>query len=133
MAQGRAALSPSRDDCYAVLGLAPGATRPDVKRAFRARAHATHPDHGGDAGDFRAVQDAYARLRDAVPADARSARVHGAYATAADLDLRDFPAGPTRAARRPAPAAAPASAARPARAGVFASLLEDALGRLATA
>jgi curved DNA-binding protein CbpA len=131
MAQGRAALSPSRDDCYAVLGLAPGATRPDVKRAFRARAHATHPDHGGDAGAFRAVKDAYEHLRDAVPADARAARVHGAYATTVDLDLRDFPAAPARPARRPAPA--PAPAARPAHAGAFASLLQDAIGRLATA
>ena len=113
MAQGRAALSPSRDDCYAVLGLAPGATRPDVKRAFRA------------------VKDAYEHLRDAVPADARAARVHGAYATTVDLDLRDFPAAPARPARRPAPA--PAPAARPAHAGAFASLLQDAIGRLATA
>ncbi len=131
MAQGRAALSPSRGE-FAVLGLAPGATRTDVKRAFRALAHTTHPDHGGDAAEFRAVKAAYERLRDAVPADARAARVHGAYATAADLDLRDFPAAPARPARRPAPAAA-APAARPGRAGAFANLLQDALGRLATA
>jgi curved DNA-binding protein CbpA len=132
MAQGRAALSPA-GDLYAVLGLAPGATRPDVKRAFRALAHATHPDHGGDAGDFRAVHDAYERLRDAVPADARAARVHGAYATTADLDLTAFPAAPARPTRRPA---APPAGSRPAgtsRAGAFASLLQDALGRLATA
>ena len=131
MAQGRAALSPSRD-AFAVLGLAPGATRTDVKRAFRALAHTTHPDHGGDAGDFRAIHAAYERLRDAVPADARAARVHGAYATTLDLDLTAHPAAP--AAARPArrPAAAPA-AARPARTSAFASLLQDALGRIATA
>jgi curved DNA-binding protein CbpA len=131
MAQGRAALSPSRGE-FAVLGLAPGATRNDVKRAFRALAHATHPDHGGDAGDFRAVKDAYERLRDAVPADARDARVHGAYAVARDLDLRDFPAPPARPAR-PAPRPGAAATAQPGRAGAFASLLQDALGRLATA
>jgi curved DNA-binding protein CbpA len=134
MAQGRAALSPSRGE-YAVLGLAPGATRTDVKRAFRALAHTTHPDHGGDAAEFRAVKHAYEALRDAVPADARAAHVHGAYATTVDLDLVDFPAAPARPtppARRPAPAPAPA-AARPARTGAFASLLQDALGRLATA
>jgi curved DNA-binding protein CbpA len=131
MAQGRAALSPSRGE-YAVLGLAPGATRTDVKRAFRALAHTTHPDHGGDAGEFRAVKDAYAALRDAVPADARAARVHGAYATTVDLDLANFPAAPARPARRPSPAPAH-TAARPSRAGAFASLLQDALGRLATA
>jgi hypothetical protein len=129
MAQGRAALSPSRD-AYAVLGLAPGATRTDVKRAFRALAHATHPDHGGDAGAFRAVQAAYEGLREVVPADARAARVHGAYATTADLDLRDFPAAPARPTHRPAPAPA---AARPATPSRFATLLQDALGRLATA
>jgi hypothetical protein len=137
MAQGRAALSPA-GDCYSVLGLAPGATRTDVKRAFRALAHTTHPDHGGDAGDFRAVKAAYQRLHDAVPADARSARVHGAYATTIDLDLSAHPAAPAapaapRPARRPAPAPTGPRPAGPSRAGAFASLLQDALGRLATA
>jgi curved DNA-binding protein CbpA len=35
-----------------VLGLAPGATADDVKRAFRAIALRTHPDHGGDQDAF---------------------------------------------------------------------------------
>jgi curved DNA-binding protein CbpA len=131
MAQGRAASSPSGDH-FAVLGLAPGATRTDVKRAFRACAQTTHPDHGGDAGYFRAVKDAYERLRDAVPADARAARVHGAYATTLDLDLTAHPAAPAaaRPTRRPTSTSVSTRPAGPSR---FASMLQDALGRLATA
>jgi curved DNA-binding protein CbpA len=124
MAQGRV-VNP-----HAVLGLAPGATRTDLRRAFRARAQATHPDHGGDPDAFRAVRAAYEELRDRVPADTRAARVHGAYATSRDLDLTAFPAG--RTSRRPPRRPSPAPAAAPARAGGFASLLQDALFRLAT-
>ena len=47
-----------------VLGLAPGASADEVKRAYRAKAHLHHPDHGGDPAKFRAVHDAYERLKD---------------------------------------------------------------------
>jgi hypothetical protein len=47
---------------WSVLGLEPGATLSEVKRAFRARALETHPDRGGDAELFRAVQQAYEKL-----------------------------------------------------------------------
>ena len=46
-----------------VLGVPAGASARDVRAAYRARALATHPDHGGDAEAFRAVQRAYAKLR----------------------------------------------------------------------
>ncbi len=45
---------------WQTLGVTPQATLADIKRAFRARALATHPDHGGDAASFRAVKAAYA-------------------------------------------------------------------------
>ncbi|HET9627510.1 MAG TPA: J domain-containing protein, partial [Kofleriaceae bacterium] len=47
---------------WEVLGLATGASLAEVKAAFRARALATHPDHGGDADAFRALYQAYERL-----------------------------------------------------------------------
>jgi hypothetical protein len=126
MAQGR--VNP-----HSVLGLAPGATRADVRRAFRGCAHATHPDHGGDPAAFLAVRDAYEQLRNAVPADARAARIHGAYATSCDLDLSAFPPGATPATGRSRrrPVSTPARAAFTDRG--FANLLDDALSRLSVA
>ncbi len=47
---------------WALLGLAAGATLADVKTAYRQRALATHPDHGGDADAFRELHQAYERL-----------------------------------------------------------------------
>lgn len=47
---------------WAVLGLAPGASLGEVKRAFQRRALETHPDHGGEAEDFRQVHRAYEKL-----------------------------------------------------------------------
>lgn len=47
---------------WAVLGLAPGASLIEVKRAFRKLALETHPDQGGEAESFRMVQRAYEKL-----------------------------------------------------------------------
>jgi len=47
---------------WAQLGLLPGASLREVRAAFRARALTTHPDHGGSADEFRAVQRAYRTL-----------------------------------------------------------------------
>ncbi len=47
---------------WSTLRLSPGATLAEVRKAFRQLALETHPDHGGNADDFRAVQDAYERL-----------------------------------------------------------------------
>ncbi|HRG98876.1 MAG TPA: J domain-containing protein [Polyangiaceae bacterium] len=44
---------------WATLGVPPSATEEEVKRAYRQRALETHPDRGGDAEAFRAVQRAY--------------------------------------------------------------------------
>ncbi len=47
---------------WSVLGLAPAATLVEIKRAYRQRALAAHPDRGGDADAFRALTDAYQKL-----------------------------------------------------------------------
>lgn len=44
---------------WAILGVAPSASEEEVKRAYRQRALETHPDRGGEAEAFRAVQRAY--------------------------------------------------------------------------
>ncbi len=52
--------NPSTHDPFAELGLAPSASRDEVRRAFRRRARETHPDHRPD--DPHAAQN-FARLR----------------------------------------------------------------------
>jgi len=55
--------SPAPDSPHAVLGVPSSATPEEIRAAYRQRALATHPDQGGDAAAFRAVQGAYDRLR----------------------------------------------------------------------
>lgn len=43
-------------EAHKVLGLSVFAEPGEIKRAWRARANATHPDHGGNAAAFQAVQ-----------------------------------------------------------------------------
>lgn len=50
---------------FDLLGIHPDATDAEVKQAYRARAKATHPDAGGSAVEFRAVQEAYETLETA--------------------------------------------------------------------
>jgi tetratricopeptide (TPR) repeat protein len=58
--------TPTNDKPYKVLGLSAGATRDQVKSAYRRLALATHPDRNPDDTDatakFREVQDAYERI-----------------------------------------------------------------------
>lgn len=49
----------ARESIWSVLCVDRLASLADIKRAFRKRALETHPDHGGDAADFRAVRAAY--------------------------------------------------------------------------
>ena len=51
-------------DPHAVLGVPRGVSFAALKRAFRSRARATHPDHGGARADFEAVVAAFEALRD---------------------------------------------------------------------
>lgn len=44
---------------WETLGITARATADDLKRAFRERALATHPDRGGDPAAFREVQRAF--------------------------------------------------------------------------
>jgi curved DNA-binding protein CbpA len=44
---------------WTTLGVAPTATLAEIKAAFRVRALATHPDHGGESVAFRALRAAY--------------------------------------------------------------------------
>ena len=50
------------DPC-AVLGVQPSATAEDIKRAYRARLLATHPDRGGRREDAEAVITAFRQLQ----------------------------------------------------------------------
>lgn len=56
------ASGPSRREAYRVLGLDPGASEGDVRRAYRERAKSAHPDRGGDEGEFKRLTAAYERL-----------------------------------------------------------------------
>lgn len=52
-------------ELYDTLGLPPDASPEDIKAAYRARAKQHHPDAGGDAEAFGALQKAYDVLSDA--------------------------------------------------------------------
>jgi curved DNA-binding protein CbpA len=58
-------------DPYAVLGVARGADEAQIHAAYRDAVRRTHPDAGGSAEAFEAVQEAYEALRD--PATRRAA------------------------------------------------------------
>ena len=47
---------------WSLLGLEPGASLADVKRAFRERALVAHPDQGGEPEHFRSLLRAYEKL-----------------------------------------------------------------------
>lgn len=51
--------SPLSASPYEVLGTGPAASDDELRRAFRARLRATHPDTGGDAAEFIQVQCAW--------------------------------------------------------------------------
>ncbi len=62
---------------WAIPGIEPDASLDAIKRAYKKRALETHPDQGGDAERFRAVQRAYERVlqkRKAPPKKQRGAR-----------------------------------------------------------
>lgn len=46
-------------DYYKVLGLSPGASEEEVKKAYRKLASKHHPDKGGDTAKFQEIQAAY--------------------------------------------------------------------------
>jgi curved DNA-binding protein CbpA len=50
-----------------VLGVGKDAGPDEIRRAFRARALVTHPDHGGDDAAFAELMDAFAAVRAVEP------------------------------------------------------------------
>ena len=51
-------------DYYKTLNVEKGASKDDVKRAFRKLAHEHHPDKGGDEAKFKEINEAYQVLSD---------------------------------------------------------------------
>lgn len=54
--------SPLAAGPYEVLGVSPTASDEELKRAYRARLRAAHPDTGGSAAEFDRVQQAWQRV-----------------------------------------------------------------------
>ncbi|GAA4164644.1 hypothetical protein GCM10022286_26670 [Gryllotalpicola daejeonensis] len=54
--------SPLSASPYEVLGVDARASDEELKRAYRKRLRETHPDTGGSAAEFRAVQEAWERI-----------------------------------------------------------------------
>jgi curved DNA-binding protein CbpA len=54
-----------RDNPRTVLGVRPDADQAEIHAAYRRAVRRTHPDAGGSAAEFEAVQAAYEALRDA--------------------------------------------------------------------
>ena len=49
-----------------LLGLLPPYSQEDVKQAYLSKVQLAHPDHGGNADDFRLLQDAYEKAQNYV-------------------------------------------------------------------
>jgi len=60
-------MNPSNQDPYMILGLSPGATGKQIKKAYRRLAMKFHPDRNPDEPEaekkFKEIQWAYERLR----------------------------------------------------------------------
>jgi len=52
------------NDYYNILGVSKSASQDEIKRAFRKKAHELHPDKGGDAEEFKKINEAYQALSD---------------------------------------------------------------------
>jgi hypothetical protein len=55
----RARATANQPSVWAILGLKASASELEIKTAYKKRALETHPDRGGKAADFRALQTAY--------------------------------------------------------------------------
>ncbi len=59
MARTLATAKPFLAEEYAMLGIAQGATKRDIKNAYRRQARKLHPDKGGDEAAMKALNAAY--------------------------------------------------------------------------
>ncbi len=57
-------MSQTESDPYSVLGVPADATVEQIRKAYRRKARATHPDQGGSAPEFHEVSEAYRLLTD---------------------------------------------------------------------
>lgn len=99
------------EDAHRVLRVALGADPVTLRRAYRARLLATHPDHGGDAHELAAVVAAWevvaahgmnqVRPTSAPTAANPYARVLADLDAAAAIDLREVATPATRPRRAP--------------------------------
>jgi hypothetical protein len=58
----RSSYKPHLAEEYAMLTIEPGATKRDIKNAYRRMARKLHPDRGGDPEAFKAMYAAYRKL-----------------------------------------------------------------------
>ena len=54
---------------YEVLGIQPGATKDEIRAAYKRAAMKHHPDRGGSPKAFQDVQEAYTALQDRICPD----------------------------------------------------------------
>jgi len=94
--------SPASPTPYEVLGVSASASQEDLRRAYRRLLRQTHPDTGGSAVTFHAVQLAWERIGD--PAR-RAAYDRGKGAPDVAPDAR--PTGPAHARPTPRPSGSP--------------------------
>ena len=64
---GFTALPSSAESWWGVLGVEPNARPAEIEAAYRRRRSETHPDKGGDAGEFDNVQRAYEQATRSTP------------------------------------------------------------------
>lgn len=50
------------DNPWQILGIAPGSDLDTIKKAYRSLAMKHHPDHGGDAEQFKRIKAAYDQI-----------------------------------------------------------------------
>jgi curved DNA-binding protein CbpA len=78
---------------FELFDIKPGFDERDLKRGYRKAAMQYHPDHGGRAEQFRAVEEAYRWLGDTRGIPGHRGWVYAAYADARyDLDLPEIDA-----------------------------------------
>jgi curved DNA-binding protein CbpA len=88
--------SPLSASPYEVLQVAASASEPELRRAYRARLRETHPDTGGRAAEFTAVQLAWEKVG---TASARAAYDGGRSSTATHETFEAHTARPPRDSR----------------------------------